>query len=198
MSQSVEQRWNHNIHYHRIVLGAVPAGARSALDVGTGDGLLAGELAQRVPEVTAIDIDRDVVSSARAEFDAVDFVVGDVMSPEFGGQFDLVASMAAVHHLGDPSAALRRLADLTSPGGTLVVVGLARPTGWSDYAMDAVGVVQHKWLSWRRGLWEHSAPTVWPPAHSYQQVRRSARLELPGVSWRRLPLFRYSLVGRKP
>nr|WP_221247411.1 class I SAM-dependent methyltransferase [Gordonia humi] len=179
-------------------MGAVPAGARSALDVGTGDGLLAGELAQRVPEVTAIDIDRDVVSSARAEFDAVDFVVGDVMSPEFGGQFDLVASMAAVHHLGDPSAALRRLADLTSPGGTLVVVGLARPTGWSDYAMDAVGVVQHKWLSWRRGLWEHSAPTVWPPAHSYQQVRRSARLELPGVSWRRLPLFRYSLVGRKP
>ncbi|MFC3244524.1 class I SAM-dependent methyltransferase [Gordonia humi] len=133
------------------MLGAVPAGARSALDVGTGDGLLAGELAQRVPEVTAIDIDRDVVSSARAEFDAVDFVVGDVMSPEFGGQFDLVASMAAVHHLGDPSAALRRLADLTSPGGTLVVVGLARPTGWSDYAMDAVGVVQHKWLSWRRG-----------------------------------------------
>ncbi|MCF8569950.1 class I SAM-dependent methyltransferase [Gordonia sp. HY002] len=129
------------------MLGAIPAGAVSALDVGTGDGLLARELAQRLPDVTAIDVDRDIVGSTRAEFDAVDFVVGDVMTHEFHRQFDVVASVATLHHLDDLSAALRRLADLTSPGGVLVVVGLARPTRWSDFAMDAVGVIQHRWLS---------------------------------------------------
>ncbi len=34
-------RWNHNIHYYRLILDAVPTGARSALDVGCGNGLLA-------------------------------------------------------------------------------------------------------------------------------------------------------------
>ncbi|MHB8506675.1 MAG: methyltransferase domain-containing protein, partial [Acidimicrobiales bacterium] len=48
-------RWNHNVHYHPMILDAVPAGARRALDVGWGDGFLAQELRGRVPEVVAID-----------------------------------------------------------------------------------------------------------------------------------------------
>ncbi len=34
--------WNHNVHYQPVILGAVPAGCGRALDVGCGDGLLAG------------------------------------------------------------------------------------------------------------------------------------------------------------
>ena len=40
--------WNHNIHFHPVVLDAVPTGARRALDVGCGAGGLARELAERV------------------------------------------------------------------------------------------------------------------------------------------------------
>ena len=36
--------WNHNIHYHRLILDAVPPGARRALDVGCGEGTLARQL----------------------------------------------------------------------------------------------------------------------------------------------------------
>ncbi|TWE10176.1 hypothetical protein [Rudaeicoccus suwonensis] len=44
-------RWNHNIHYHGVVLKNVRPTTRSALDVGTGDGLLAAELGRQVPRV---------------------------------------------------------------------------------------------------------------------------------------------------
>lgn len=50
-------RWNHNIHYHRLILDAVPAGASSALDVGCGNGLLSTELHSRVSKVAGIDLD---------------------------------------------------------------------------------------------------------------------------------------------
>ncbi|WP_448263619.1 hypothetical protein [Microbacterium aurum] len=104
-----------------------------------------------------------------------------------------MASVATVHHLPDLRAALLRLADLTSPGGVLVVVGLARSTTPCDHLLSLVGVAQHQWLSRRRRFWEHSAPTA-PPAHSYRQVRRIAAEALPGARWRRFALWRYALV----
>jgi hypothetical protein len=45
--------WNHNVHYQPVVLQAVPAGCGAALEVGCGDGLLAGgRLTARPPEPT--------------------------------------------------------------------------------------------------------------------------------------------------
>jgi 2-polyprenyl-3-methyl-5-hydroxy-6-metoxy-1,4-benzoquinol methylase len=44
--------WNHNTHYHDIVLRNVPRGCGEALDVGCGDGLLARRLAPRAAHVT--------------------------------------------------------------------------------------------------------------------------------------------------
>lgn len=190
------QRWNHNIHYHRLVLDAVPVEACSALDVGTGNGLLAADLSQKVPEVVAIDVDDDVLAAAREEVDDVDWILGDVMAYRFQRTFDVVASVAALHHLPDLRSALRRFAELTSPGGVLVVVGLARSTRPRDFAIDVLGVVQHRWLSWRRGYWQHTAPIAWPPPHSYSEARQCAAEELPGVQWRRLPMFRYALTWR--
>ena len=38
------RRWNHNIHYHGVILKEVLEGVRMALDVGCGNGLLTREL----------------------------------------------------------------------------------------------------------------------------------------------------------
>ena len=195
---SVARRWNHNIHYHRLILDAVPDGARSALEVGCGNGLLAADLRKVVPEVIGIDTDEPVLTSARVEHDDVSWVLGDVMSHEFGRRFDVVASVAALHHLPDVEAALRRLADLTEPGGVLAIVGIARTSRPRDVALHLAGLVQHRWLAWRHGLWEHTAPTVWPPPHDYVTVRRTAGRVLPGVRWRQLVMWRYALIWHKP
>jgi len=37
---SARDRWNLNIHYHRIIVGAASPTIGSALDVGCGDGVL--------------------------------------------------------------------------------------------------------------------------------------------------------------
>lgn len=110
----------------------------------------------------------------------------------------MVASVATLHHLPDLPTGLQRLADLTAPGGVLVVIGLARATPPYDYAVNGVGAVAHRWFALRRGYWEHTAPTVWPPPHSYAQVRQCAEEQLPGVRWRQLPMFRYALTWHPP
>jgi len=193
-----EQRWNHNIHYHRLVTDAIPTGAASALDVGTGDGVLAGELRSVVSDVTGIDLDQGVLARAEAAHSGIAWIQADVMTHDFGRTFDVVASIATLHHFDDTRAALRRLGALTSPGGVLVVVGLARSSTVGDHAHDLLGAVQHQWFSRTRTHWEHSAPTVWPPPHSFSEVRAAATEELPGVRWKRLALWRYALTWRRP
>ena len=194
-----QSRWNHNIHYHRLVLGAVPAGARSALDVGTGDGLLAADLHRVLPDVTGIDQDAGILASAGAEEPEVRWVAGDVMTHPFEpGSFDVVASVATVHHLPDLDATFHRFAELTAPGGVVAVIGLARTARLSEVLVHGLGAAQHAYLRRRHGFWEHSAPMVWPPAHTFAEVRRAARAVLPGCCWRLLPMWRYAVLWQKP
>ncbi|TDL45861.1 class I SAM-dependent methyltransferase [Microbacterium oleivorans] len=189
-------RWNHNIHLHRVVIGAIPPQARSALDVGAGDGMLSAELRRALPDVVGIDVDGGVLARAAADHPGIRWIEGDVMTHEFGRTFDVVTAVATVHHLPDLRAAIGRLAELTSPGGALVIVGLARPTTPWDHLLSVVGVIQHRWMVSKRGLWEHTARTT-VPAESYRQVRRVARDVLPGVRWRQHALWRYSLIWRR-
>lgn len=198
MSEERPVWWNHNIHYHRRILDVVPDGAQTALDVGTGNGLLASALRDRVPHVTGLDLDATALDSARGRDTDVTWVQGDVMTvPLPTASFDVVASIATIHHLPDLDRALQRLAELTAPGGVVAVVGLAQNSSPLDYAYEVAGLLQHRRLSRRLGYWEHSAPTT-QPSHTYADVRRSADRVLPGARWHRLPLWRYSLVWTKP
>ncbi|QAY72645.1 class I SAM-dependent methyltransferase [Agromyces protaetiae] len=194
------ERWNHNIEYHRVVLDRVPRGARSALDVGTGDGLLAVELSRVVEFVTAIDNDEGVLERAQADApgSAVGWVCGDFAGyPLAEASFDLVASIATLHHFDDPGGALARMAELTAPGGALVVIGLARSRGIRDAAWEIPAIVTHRITSARREVWEHTAPTT-PPRHTYAEMRVIARGVLPGSRFTRLALWRYAIVWERP
>lgn len=71
--------WNHNVHYQRVILAAVPTGCQAAIDVGCGDGMLACKLATRCSAVTGIDKDERIIEAARARGQAtpaVSFVQG--------------------------------------------------------------------------------------------------------------------------
>jgi SAM-dependent methyltransferase len=191
-----DERWNHNVHYHRLVRRLLPSGAGSALDVGCGEGLLARELAAAgLPRVVGIDRDGAQIARARAAGGGPEYVEGDYLTHPFGERFDLVATIATLHH-GDVGVGLRRMREFVAPGGRLVVIGLGRRS-LTDLPWDAAGFFVHRYQQWRRGYWQHSAPIV-DPSVTNAETRRIARRELPGVRFRRLVLFRHLLVWDAP
>jgi 2-polyprenyl-3-methyl-5-hydroxy-6-metoxy-1,4-benzoquinol methylase len=192
-----DRRWNHNTHYHRLALG-LAAGSSSALDVGCGEGLLTRQLrAAGVAQVTGVDLDPEQIARARSQADAgLRYLVGDVLEVPRDEQFDLVTCFATLHHL-DLDDGLRRLRSLVSPGGHLVVVGLARVATPTDAALSLAAVPAAMVADRARGVWEHGA-SVRDPEHSYGQVRTAARSVLPGARWRRHLYWRYSLVWQSP
>jgi len=195
------QRWNLNMHYHRWVLDAVPSGASTALDVGSGDGLLAFDLAERGLSVTAIDCDQPSVQRARSDpraTDRVTFVVGDVFTHDFEPvTFDVVASIAMLPHV-DAIKGIRRMRRLVGPGGVIAIVGFATPSSGGDVARGVAGSLYKKSMQMRGKYWEHEAPTCWPPPCSIAEMRKVVANELPGAEFKPLLSGRYGVTWRAP
>ena len=195
---SAPRRWNHNTHYHPLILSTVPRGCRRSLDVGCGEGMLARELRQVVPRVRGIDRDAASIELARRLDEDIEFILGDFMTHPFEpASFDHIASIAVLHHM-DAADALERMRRLLAPGGTLAIVGLARNRYPVDLPFAIAGAAGHRIHRLSKPCWEDSAPRLWPPPDGFAQTRRLARRVLPGVRYRRLLLFRYSLVWTKP
>jgi len=194
------ERWNHNIHYHPVIFDAIHGHPEQALDVGCGEGALTRELRAVVPQVTAIDADPASIDLARQQDrgSRIDYLLGDFLTFPFEpNSFDVIASVATLHHM-DTTAALARMRDLLRPGGTLAVVGLARTRIPLDLPIELAAVIAHRFHLLTKSLWQHPSPTLWPPPHTYSEMRRLAAEVLPGLRYQRHLLWRYSLTWTKP
>lgn len=196
--------WNHNVHYHPLVLDSVPDGCGRALDVGCGDGLLARKLAGRAAEVTGVDRSAEMIRLARSADPHgpppphVSYLEADFLdTSETGlpaGTYDFISAVAVVHHM-EFAEAVRAMVRLLAPGGRLMIVGLARNRTPLDWIISGAGVPAARLRARRNG--GKTSPDGMPvrmPGMSWGQVRREARRLLPGCRFRRHILWRYSLV----
>ena len=109
-----------------------PVHAGRALDVGTGLGDNAEELARRGFEVVAFDVAPTAINEARARFphSPVIYCVANLLAPPAAWRqaFDLVAETYTLQVL-PPAArrdAIASLRTLVAPGGTLLVIARGR------------------------------------------------------------------------
>jgi SAM-dependent methyltransferase len=196
-----EVPWNHNIAYFPFIERVAQSRTRrSALDVGTGDGMLAARLATFIPIVVGLDLYQEQVNDASAKHPGspgLRFAVGDALTvalPE--APFDFVVCSATLHHM-DLTAGLTRLAQLTAPGGTLVIVGLARNDSVTDWILSGLSVLPVRIARAGRGWHEHGAPKR-DPNETWAEVYRAVHDSLPGAVFRRRLYWRYSVVWNKP
>ncbi len=101
---------------------AVTPGAH-VLEVGSGLGLLAVEVANAAPDVyvAGVEISAAQIATAPAH-KRVTFVQGDAHSLEFrDGRFDLVYARYLLEHVVDPLRVLREMRRVTKAGGRVAV-----------------------------------------------------------------------------
>jgi 2-polyprenyl-3-methyl-5-hydroxy-6-metoxy-1,4-benzoquinol methylase len=202
----VTDYWNHNVAHHARILRAMPPGCRAALDVGCGDGLLAGKLAERSKWVVALDASAEMAEQARQRTAGLDIEVvqADFLAAVRDGilprhSFSFVCSVATLHHL-DPEAALRAMASLLEPGGRLVVVGLAMSRSALDWAIAAaqMPVVHTIRLAHGGKSGPPGMPMSFDAIPSWAQARRTALRVLPGARWQRTLQLRYLIEWTAP
>jgi len=203
--------WDHNAYYDRLLLETVPRSVARVLEVGCGAGRLARQIAARAQQVDAIDRDAAVIALARSTApDNVKYVLGDVMDyPLATESYDAVVSMAALHHL-PLRPALQRFAIALRPGGVLAAISHPRRELPRELPVELAASAWHHLLGLQLTLSgyrrhpelrhdaHHAQMPVRDPRLNTRQVREQASTVLPDVSVRRLLLWRYLLVWRKP
>ena len=125
------------------------AGDASAIDVGPGDGAFLPELAQRFAQVTALENSPEMLELARERCQRdglanVELRLADALESSLV-QADCVVMNMVLHHFAAPAEALRALAGLVKPGGSLLISELCSHD--QSWARDACGDV---WLGFEQ------------------------------------------------
>jgi 2-polyprenyl-3-methyl-5-hydroxy-6-metoxy-1,4-benzoquinol methylase len=106
--------------HHAFRTLKVPAGA-TVMDVGSGTGWASLLLAEAGYRPTGVDIAPANVTIARRHAErwqsAAEFTVGDMDSLDLGRSFDAALMFDALHHVDDPEAVVRRVAEHLNPAG---------------------------------------------------------------------------------
>ena len=146
MTAGMHHRWRRRA----ADLAQVGPGSR-ALDVATGTGDLAIELAGRGATVVGLDFSERMLELARAKAPSIDFVQGNALELAYpDASFDAVTVGFGARNFADLDRGLRELARVTRPGGRVVILEITSPQRpplswffrlWFDRVVPALGRV---------------------------------------------------------
>ena len=203
------ERWNHNNHYHRFLLKQLPAQCKTALDIGCGTGEFSRLLAQRIEKVIAIDLSPNMIEVAKQrsrQLPNIDFQVADVMRWEPPAErFDLIVSIAALHHVPIESV-LPNLKAALNPGGRLVILDLLKHETLQDRLSDVVAVPLIWFFQALKNRQIQLSPEVAAAMREHlrtdkfltlSQARQIYASSLAGTNVRKHLFWRYSAVWEK-
>jgi demethylmenaquinone methyltransferase/2-methoxy-6-polyprenyl-1,4-benzoquinol methylase len=144
MTAGLHHRWRSRA----ADLARIGPGSR-VLDVATGTGDLAIELARRGADVVGLDFSERMLELARAKAPQLRFESGNALAlPYADDEFDAVTVGFGARNFDDLDRGLAELARVTRPGGRVVVLEITTPQRpplswffrlWFDHAVPALG-----------------------------------------------------------
>ena len=140
---SLRKVFNDDALRARAIDRLVQPGLRVA-DIGTGTGILAGELARLGLDVVGVDNSTRMLEAARTKIrsqalPAIELRKGEADRLPFGdGELDGAFAHMVLHYVPSPADAIREMARCVRPGGTVVIV---------DFVLH-----EHEWMRRELGM----------------------------------------------
>jgi len=120
----------------------------SALEIGSGTGVLLHELLGRGYRVRGVELNDELIEDGRRHFGPlpVERISGTTL-PVGDGSLDIVLSFDVFEHIPDSDAHLREVARVLAPGGSYLI---QTPNKWSNVIFETI-----RWRSFTRFREDH-------------------------------------------
>ncbi len=119
--------------WRTFLVSRIPAHATRVLDVATGTGAVAIELASTSPARTVVGIDQsaEMLATAKKRIgERIELREGSAESLPFAdGEFDALTFTYLLRYVDEPTATMRELVRVVRPGGTIAMLEFAVPRG---------------------------------------------------------------------
>jgi SAM-dependent methyltransferase len=134
----------------------------SVLDAGCGTGRVGRELARRGLDVAGVDIDAEMLATARRKAPEVDWRLADLASVDLGRPFEAAVMAGNVMIFlapGSEQDVVTNLARHLRPGGVLIAGFQLLPGRLSTERYDAIAnqaglALAERWSTWDRHAWD--------------------------------------------
>jgi demethylmenaquinone methyltransferase / 2-methoxy-6-polyprenyl-1,4-benzoquinol methylase len=126
--------WGQDSRWRRVAVKLARPEQGRVLDVATGTGDMALELARYTDSVVGLDLCREMMSRGQVKTEKkgmeekVDFIMGDALALPFSdNSFDCALNGFALRNVSDINLFLAELRRVVKPGGRVVCLELVRP-----------------------------------------------------------------------
>ncbi len=126
--------WGQDSRWRRVAVRLALPGRGRVLDVATGTGDMALELARYTGSVVGLDLCQEMLSRGRVKMEkrglgsSINFIVGDALALPFNdNSFDCALNGFALRNVADINLFLTELRRVVKPGGRVVCLELVRP-----------------------------------------------------------------------
>lgn len=166
-----------------------PTPSMDVLDFGCGTGLVGLALRPEVRSLTCVDTSQGMLDAVRAKVEQagwenvalhrLDLALGETLP----GNYDLIVSAMAMHHILDTVAVIGRLVQALRPGGRLCLADLdtedgsfhTDPTGVYHHGFDREALGQILEAAGLRDVGQRTAATIGKPTGDFTVFLLSAR-----------------------
>jgi 2-polyprenyl-3-methyl-5-hydroxy-6-metoxy-1,4-benzoquinol methylase len=141
---SLPDKWDHNRQYQNYLIKNIPKNCSRILDVGCGTGELTRKLVLFGREITGIDISENMLHEAeKRNYDekikymkttAEDYLEGT------DRQFDIIISIAALHHMNEERI-LKIMKNKLTENGKILVLDIVKEKTIFDYFLSIIAVI---------------------------------------------------------
>jgi len=151
--------WGQDNRWRRIAVSLAYPGRGRVLDVATGTGDIALELARHTDSVVGLDLCREMLRRGQAKTEkkglkgSIDFIVGDALALPFGdSSFDCALNGFALRNVADIGLFLAEQRRVVKPGGRVVCLELVRPASglvgaFYRFYLNRIVPVLGRWFS---------------------------------------------------
>jgi 2-polyprenyl-3-methyl-5-hydroxy-6-metoxy-1,4-benzoquinol methylase len=142
-------KWDHNQQYQHYLLKYIPQNCNAILDVGCGTGELTKKLASYSKEIIGIDVSENMIREAEKRNNEENITYLKISVERYFEEtdktFDIIISIAALHHM-DEEKILQMMKSKLTKNGKILILDLVKTETIIDWMLSILAVLLNPWI----------------------------------------------------